>query len=79
MAESTCFETMRRFCRAVVAVFGKDYLRTPSEHDTLKSWHKMQQEYFLGCLGASIACIGVGRIARLFGKDYTKDISETAV
>jgi hypothetical protein len=26
MDESTCFETMVRFGRAVVAVFGKDYL-----------------------------------------------------
>jgi hypothetical protein len=28
MVESACFGTVGRFCRVVVAVFGKDYLRT---------------------------------------------------
>jgi hypothetical protein len=32
----------------------------------------MQREDFLGCLVASIACIGLGRIARLLGKGYIK-------
>jgi hypothetical protein len=37
-----------------------------------KSLHKMQREDFLGCLVALIACIGLGRIARLLGKGCTK-------
>jgi hypothetical protein len=36
MAESRCFETVIRFCRAVMAVFAKDYLRPPTEEDTAR-------------------------------------------
>jgi hypothetical protein len=36
MAKSTCFETVGRFFWAVVAVFGKDYFRAPTEHDTAR-------------------------------------------
>ena len=32
----------------------------------------MQQEDFLGCLEASTACIGNGRIAHLLGRECTK-------
>jgi hypothetical protein len=45
----------------------------------LESLHKMQQEDFLGCLGASITCIEVERTANLLGKDYAKDIPKSAV
>jgi hypothetical protein len=37
-----------------------------------ESLHKMQREDFLGCLVASIACIGLGRIACFLGKGCTK-------
>jgi hypothetical protein len=36
MTESTAMECMSRFCRAVVSVFGLDYLRTPKEEDTAR-------------------------------------------
>jgi hypothetical protein len=62
-----------------MAVFGKDYLQAPTEQDTTIILRKMQVEDFLGCLGASIACIEVGRTARLLGKDCTKDTVECAV
>jgi hypothetical protein len=34
MAESTVFECFYRFCRAVIAVFGDTYLRSPIVQDT---------------------------------------------
>jgi hypothetical protein len=39
----------------------------------------MKQEDFLGGLGASIACIGVGITARFLGKEFTKDIPKSVV
>jgi hypothetical protein len=37
-----------------------------------KSLHKMQRGDFLGCLVASIPCIGLGRLVCLLGKGFTK-------
>jgi hypothetical protein len=41
MAESTTMECMSRFCKAVVSVFGSDYLRTPKAvaDQDLWIWH----------------------------------------
>ena len=33
MSESTCLEAMYKFCRAVVQVFGQEYLREPNAAD----------------------------------------------
>ena len=38
MSESTTIKAMYRFCRAVVAVFGPQYLRAPNEKKQLGSW-----------------------------------------
>ena len=34
MAESTAIECLYKFCRAVIAVFGELYLRSPTVEDT---------------------------------------------
>lgn len=36
IGESTVIQSLRRFVRAVVEVFGDEYLRTPNEHDTAR-------------------------------------------
>ena len=34
MSESTCLESLYKFCKAVIAVFGPEYLREPTAEDT---------------------------------------------
>jgi hypothetical protein len=41
MIESTCTENLYRFCRAVIAVFAKNYLRSPREDDKARILQKM--------------------------------------
>jgi hypothetical protein len=36
MSESTTIDYMHRFRRAIVTVFGKNYLRSPNEEDTAR-------------------------------------------
>jgi hypothetical protein len=45
----------------------------------LGSWHEMQRVDFLGCLRASIACVGLGRISHLLGKGYAKFIPKSVI
>jgi hypothetical protein len=49
MAESTAMEYMSRFCRAVVSVFGLNYMRKTKEEDTTRIWPRMKHENFLEC------------------------------
>ncbi|KAG1450177.1 hypothetical protein G6F56_008422 [Rhizopus delemar] len=50
MAESTALECLRRFCAAVIAVFGEEYLRTPNEADVKRLLEEERQEVFPECL-----------------------------
>ena len=48
--------SMRRFVRAVVEVFGDEYLRAPNEEDIARLLYMNQRRGFPGMLG-SIECM----------------------
>ena len=67
MAESTALECLRRFCAAVIAVFGEEYLRTPNEADVKRLLEEERQEVFPECLYLLTVCTGSGKTAPLLG------------
>ena len=56
IGESTVIESLRRFVKAVIQVFGDEYLRSPNENDTARLLELGKQRGFLGMLG-SIDCM----------------------
>ncbi|CAK9149118.1 unnamed protein product [Ilex paraguariensis] len=54
--ESTVIQSLRRFMKAVIAVFGDHYLRSPNNIDIVQLLQTGKQLGFLGMLG-SIDCM----------------------
>jgi len=49
IGESTVLESLKRFCRAIVEVFGERYLRTPNANDVARLLQIGQQRVFQVC------------------------------
>ncbi|KAF8369763.1 hypothetical protein HHK36_032212 [Tetracentron sinense] len=56
IGESTSIESLRRFLRAVVEVFGEEYLRSPNNDDNSRLLAQGETRGFPGMLG-SIDCM----------------------
>jgi hypothetical protein len=56
MSESTCLESMYKFCRAVIAVFGTVYLKEPVVKDTARLLSINEERGFPGVIG-NIDCM----------------------
>jgi hypothetical protein len=52
MSKSTCIESMYNFFRAVISVFGKEYLREPNMEDTQRLLSINRKRGFPVCLEA---------------------------
>jgi hypothetical protein len=59
IGESTIQKCLRRFTKAVIALFGEEYLRSPNENDTTRLLALGEDRGFPGMLG-SIDCMHWG-------------------
>ena len=66
--ESTVIESLRRFVKAVIVMFGDHYLRSPNNIDIARFYKRGNNMAFLACYGVLIACIGSGKIVLPCGK-----------
>lgn len=75
LAESTMNEAFKHFVRAVVEIFGEQYLRSPTVDDTKWLFAMNKAGGFPGiCLVVLIVCTGGRRIAQQLGKGCTQDM-----
>lgn len=51
IAESTVIEALKEFCKAIVEVYGEEYLRAPNEADVVKLLKEGEERGFPGMLG----------------------------
>jgi hypothetical protein len=56
MGDSTIQESFKRFNRAIIDLYGKEYLRKPSESEAAEISERNRSRGFPGCLG-SIDCM----------------------
>ncbi|XP_010431602.1 PREDICTED: uncharacterized protein LOC104715936 [Camelina sativa] len=56
IGESTTIESMKKFCRAVVEIFSKEYLRSPTPNDISRLLYIGEKRGFSGMLG-SLDCM----------------------
>jgi hypothetical protein len=76
---STAFDCFYWFCRAVIAVFGDIYLRSPTVQDIAQILAFNEARGFPRCLEALTACIGNGRIVRFPGRKCTRVTKNAAL
>lgn len=51
--ESTNIESLRRIVKAIIKVFGDEYLRSPNENDTTQLLANGEERSFHGMLGST--------------------------
>ena len=68
IGESTTIESLRRFVKAVIAMFGDHYLRHQTISILLDCYKRGNNVAFLACYGVLIACIESGKIVLPRGK-----------
>jgi len=56
IGETTANESLQRFCRSVIEVFGEEYLRAPTEADLLRLHAENQKRGFPGMVGSLDCC-----------------------
>lgn len=57
LSETTALRSLREFCRGVVAAFGMEYLRAPTQIDLQRIEARFAQVGFPGCMGC-VDCTG---------------------